>query len=278
VAGLPLKSALQLKLGAGSALTGDSTRSDALSVGDPSALYATTLAASKDYDRLIDFVFSTEDLIRGLTPTGRADEGVRVWGPYPDSTLSNTQFKVELAATADPRTFLYRLQVQRGSAAYFDTVTGSFTAADALGSSHGTFEFDAQAVQEQLPGADVPTGLSRVSARWATDLTPAQVELTLTPQAGQPLGLSLDGYRAAVGGDGSGALAFSGRRADPAISSFGLEARWVAGGAGKALQRIDAGTLAGGSAIECWSSAQTVVFATQDFDGGVTVGNPNLCP
>jgi hypothetical protein len=276
-AGLPSKASLQLKLGSGSALTGASTRSDALAVGDPSTLYATTLSASKDYDRLIDFMFSTEDLIRGLPPTGRADEGVRVWGPYPDSTLSNTQFKVELAATSDPRTFLYRLQVQKGSAAYFDTVSGSFTAADAVGASQGTFDFDALTVQQQLPGADVPTGLARVRARWATDVSPAQVELTLTPQAGQPLGLSLEGYRATVGGDGSGALSFSGRRADPAIGSFGVAAQWVAGGAGKALQQIDAGTLAGGSVLECWSSTQTVDFATQDFDGGVTVGNPSLC-
>lgn len=278
VAGLPPKSALQLKLGADSALTGESTRGDALSVGDPSTLYANTLAASKDYDRLIDFMFSAEDLIRGLTPTGRAEEGVRVWGPYPDSSSSNTQFRVEVAATADPRTFLYRLQVQRGSAAYFDTVTGSFTAADAVGASHGTFEFDALAVQQQLPSANVPSGLSRASARWATDVSPAQVELTLTPQEEQPLGLSLEGYRATIGGDGSGALAFSGRRADPAISSFGVEARWVASGGGEALQRIDAGTLAGGTARECWSSALTVVYAAQEFDGGVTVGSASACP
>lgn len=279
VAGLPAKSSLQLKLGAGaSALSGESTRSQPLQVGEPSRLYATTLAASKDYDQLIDFVFSSAELIRGLSPTGRAQEGVRVWGPYPDSALGNAQFTVELVATADPRTFAYRLQVQPSGGAFFDTVTGSLTAGDGVGASRGSFDFDAQAVQQRLPGANVPPGLARVRARWDTEVTPAQVELSLTPQERQPFGLSLDGYQATVGGDGSGSLRFSGRSAQAARSSFGIEATLTARGAGAAVERIDAGSLAGGSARECWSAALTVTFASEDYDGGVTVGDPSACP
>jgi hypothetical protein len=274
---LPTREQLSSKLptGTGKGLSGEGTRRDGLSVGEPSKMYADTKGASSQFNGILEFVIGVIEVVRALPATTRTADS-RTWGPWPDRENAGFEFQVVIKQI-DAENFGYVFQHRPTGGAFFDTVTGSFKATASLRKGEGLLTIHCKQAAASLPSAVAFKPLDKIEIGYFTESFPTRVEMVFAIAAGQPSLLSSIGYTYREQENKSGLIHFAVRTSSPDITVYDAVSFWLASGVGTATSTVTEGNFKGATQTECWDSAFNLTFAKQTWPGGVEVGEKSSC-
>jgi hypothetical protein len=280
VSALPTSAALRVRLpstaSSAQPLEGAATRRDGLNVGDPSPSWAAAQRAAADVNALLDAVLGGLDVARTSPPTTRTRDAL-VWGPYPDANTPGLQIQHPARRVA-PTRFSWALQARPMNGAFFDAMTGDFTAQASTRQGAGALTVHVAALRASLQVAPALAPLDRLDIAYETAERPTRLEVTFAFTAGTTSALSPVGFVARSFADGRGALAFQTRRAAPGDTATALEIRWTSRGAGRAEAVDLEGAFAGVTSTECWDASARVLFRDEPWPGGQQAGERSACP
>lgn len=256
-------------------LSGEGTRRDGLMVGEASRTYADTRGASNAFNGILDFVLTVLDQVRQL-PFTRRTENSRIWGPWDDRRNPGFEFQVVIERI-DASNFRYAFQHRaRGETEFFDSVTGHFRASEQLRRGQGDFVVHFKAVSSRLETAKLFAALEEARIGYITDRFPTRVEMTFTAVDPKAI-ISSVGYTYRELADRSGQIRFALAGPDANISEIETTSMWRPSGAGQAVTTITRGNFQGARQVECWSDAFLVTHGSQNWPGGITVGDVASC-
>ncbi|MBX7101433.1 MAG: hypothetical protein K1X89_27205 [Myxococcaceae bacterium] len=270
---MPSKDALESKLPQPkSGLSGVNTRQQALMVGDPSTTYRDTRGASATFNAALEFILGTLEAVRSIEPTQRTKDS-RIWGPYDDRANMGFEFQITITRVS-ATSFSFSFQHRKKGGTFFTSVSGTFQPSATLRRGRGELQINFKEAA-QLPSAAVFQGVDQAHVAYVTDSYPTRVEITFTTAPNAVVTSGNFTYREQE--DGAGQFRFNLKGPNADISSLDTLAAWKPSGAGKAVTTVTDGNFKGAQQTECWSDTFTVVYATQNWPNGVTVGDAATC-
>ena len=193
---------------------------------------ANAQAQGQGLNQGVDGLLSFIDLVRAIPPTSRDGER-RSWGPWKDGQRPEVEYLISMVRTrgATPAgdSFSYALAGRKGNGAQVIVISGNFRGSQAR---HGTgtlrLDFDGAWALGTAKPSD-PHG--QMSVAYTLSADPRTIELQLDSTAG--FGLSAQ-YHYVWAGYADGRAIFDFRFADVDGSVYTVDARFTAGGAGRA--------------------------------------------
>lgn len=254
-------------------------RRDGLAVGEPSALYADTRKASRDFNAGLDGLLSLLESIRTVAPTTREPDR-RTWGPFPDRNQPGNDVRFVMERAGD--FFNYRLQFKpsaEGEEAWWSFLEGSFRADAGIRKGEGALHlFIDDAVARGLNVGEL-RGLTQLDVGYQTREPPTRVEMILSalPTATPPE--IRYNYRELPGGFGEMRFLLNGTDVVPgnAREDVSITSRWTPDRGGEGSFTILRGDLQGASYRECWNAQGLLVFARRSWEL-FGIGKASDCP
>jgi hypothetical protein len=282
---LPAREDLSSKLpGAESSVSAGSLRqrSDPLTLGEGSRLYADTRKASDEFNKGLDGLLTLLEAIRDLPPTRREPER-RTWGPWPDRRHPGHELRFVM--TREAERFDYQLQFRperSGEEAWWTLVDGSFLAGGGLRKGEGTVKLllaEARAHGFNVGGL---AALERLDIGYQTRALPIGVEMHFVPVFPLVTPEVRYAYREIPGGLGEmrflledADVISGGQKEDLSIVS-----RWTRERGGVGRITVTGGDVPAGSTathVECWDASFRVTYVKRSWETTV-VGDASACP
>jgi hypothetical protein len=282
---LPAREDLASKLPGGASSVsagGPRQRTQLLSLGEPSQLYADTSKASDDFNGGMDGLLILLEEIRKLPPTTREPD-LRVWGPWQDK--DHPGHEVRFVMKREAERFDYGLQyrpVGSGEEAWWSALEGSFRADGGLRKGEGAVRL--LIAETKAHGFNVGglAGLDRLDIGYQTRALPIRVQMRFVPTSPQTASEILYAYREIPGGLGEMGFLLQDvdvipgtRREDLAIVS-----RWTRDRGGVGVIAVTGGDVPAGytaTQVECWDAGFRVTYLKRSWETAV-VGNASACP
>jgi hypothetical protein len=176
----------------------------------------------------------------------------------------------------DSQTFVYAWQHRKkGDELFFNTITGVFKATKTLRKGSGAIAIHVGEVSGKLKLDKWAEPLEKIEIGYANETFPVTVIMKFTHKPGQAVQSYDYGYQAFE--DQSGGMGAHVKGPDTNISQIDLGSAWIASGAGYGVLSVVEGAFKGATQIDCWDAAFNIVYATQTWPGGKTVGDPKSC-
>ena len=282
---LPAREDLASKLPGGeSAVSAGSLRqrTQPLSLGEPSQLYADTRKASDDFNGGMEGLLSLLEGIRKLPPTTREPD-LRAWGPWRDK--DHPGHEVRFVMKREAERFDYGLQyrpVGSGEEAWWSALEGSFRADGGLRKGEGAVRL--LIAETKAHGFNVGglAGLDRLDIGYQTRALPISVQMRFVPASPQTASEILYAYREIPGGLGEMGFLLQDVDVIPGTQreDLAIVSRWTRDRGGVGVIAVTGGDVPAGytaTQVECWDASFRVTYLKRSWETAV-VGNASACP